>query len=356
MDEFLASYSCSCLPQDALGKGKFGRVFRCHDRQTGNILAAKVVPLEQLSQKDRDSMHREIQVVRHLQHDNIVHFHAGFHDLRTCVGVFDLVEGGELFEEILLLNHYSERDARNLVQQVLSAAAYCHSQGIVHRDIKPENILLANTLQHGKQIKLIDFGLAMQSQSDWSFRGFCGTILYMSPEIILQKPYDSPVDVWSIGVIFYILLCGFPPFSGDDDADTMLKITELDFDFPSPNFDEVCMEAKDLIVRMFQSNATHRITAEACLQHDFFTKQEMDISGFSRRSTMEELRKFNARRKLKACMQAVRASTALQRQVLMKAMRGGPAPKILAPALPPHLLAFTQRFEKQEPAKRAHSS
>uniref|UniRef100_A0A4W5ME66 calcium/calmodulin-dependent protein kinase n=1 Tax=Hucho hucho TaxID=62062 RepID=A0A4W5ME66_9TELE len=234
-----------------------------------------------------------------LKHPNIVRLHdsiseEGFHYL-----VFDLVTGGELFEDIVAREYYSEADASQCIQQILESVNHCHQSGIVHRDMKPENLLLASKLK-GAAVKLADFGLAIEVQGDQqAWFGFAGTPGYLSPEVLRKDPYGKPVDMWACGVILYILLVGYPPFWDEDQHRLYQQIKAGAYDFPSPEWDTVTPEAKDLINKMLTINPVKRVTATDALKHPWICQRSTVASMMHRQETVECLRKFNARRKLK---------------------------------------------------------
>uniref|UniRef100_A0A4W5KF23 calcium/calmodulin-dependent protein kinase n=1 Tax=Hucho hucho TaxID=62062 RepID=A0A4W5KF23_9TELE len=225
-------------------------------------------------------------------HDSISE--EGFHYL-----VFDLVTGGELFEDIVAREYYSEADASHCIQQILEAVLHCHQTGVVHRDLKPENLLLASKLK-GAAVKLADFGLAIEVQGDQqAWFGFAGTPGYLSPEVLRKDPYGKPVDMWACGVILYILLVGYPPFWDEDQHRLYQQIKAGAYDFPSPEWDTVTPEAKDLINKMLTINPAKRVTATDALKHPWICQRSTVASMMHRQETVECLRKFNARRKLK---------------------------------------------------------
>uniref|UniRef100_A0A4W5MCR9 calcium/calmodulin-dependent protein kinase n=1 Tax=Hucho hucho TaxID=62062 RepID=A0A4W5MCR9_9TELE len=255
-----------------------------------------------LSPIDHQKLEREARICRLLKHPNIVRLHdsiseEGFHYL-----VFDLVTGGELFEDIVAREYYSEADASHCIQQILEAVLHCHQMGVVHRDLKPENLLLASKLK-GAAVKLADFGLAIEVQGDQqAWFGFAGTPGYLSPEVLRKDPYGKPVDMWACGVILYILLVGYPPFWDEDQHRLYQQIKAGAYDFPSPEWDTVTPEAKDLINKMLTINPVKRVTATDALKHPWICQRSTVASMMHRQETVECLRKFNARRKLKGAI------------------------------------------------------
>ncbi|XP_039624159.1 calcium/calmodulin-dependent protein kinase type II subunit gamma isoform X16 [Erpetoichthys calabaricus] len=287
---------------EELGKGAFSVVRRCVKKSTGQEYAAKIINTKKLSARDHQKLEREARICRLLKHPNIVRLHdsiseEGFHYL-----VFDLVTGGELFEDIVAREYYSEADASHCIHQILESVNHIHQHDIVHRDLKPENLLLASKLK-GAAVKLADFGLAIEVQGEQqAWFGFAGTPGYLSPEVLRKDPYGKPVDIWACGVILYILLVGYPPFWDEDQHKLYQQIKAGAYDFPSPEWDTVTPEAKNLINQMLTINPAKRITADQALKHPWVCQRSTVASMMHRQETVECLRKFNARRKLKGAI------------------------------------------------------
>ncbi|XP_059407134.1 calcium/calmodulin-dependent protein kinase (CaM kinase) II beta 1 isoform X8 [Carassius carassius] len=287
---------------EELGKGAFSVVRRCVKLSTGQEYAAKIINTKKLSARDHQKLEREARICRLLKHPNIVRLHdsiseEGFHYL-----LFDLVTGGELFEDIVAREYYSEADASHCIQQILEAVLHCHQMGVVHRDLKPENLLLASKCKNAA-VKLADFGLAIEVQGDQqAWFGFAGTPGYLSPEVLRKEAYGKPVDIWACGVILYILLVGYPPFWDEDQHKLYQQIKAGAYDFPSPEWDTVTPEAKNLINQMLTINPSKRITAQEALKHPWVCQRSTVASMMHRQETVECLKKFNARRKLKGAI------------------------------------------------------
>ncbi|XP_061915580.1 calcium/calmodulin-dependent protein kinase type II subunit gamma isoform X10 [Entelurus aequoreus] len=287
---------------EELGKGAFSVVRRCVKKSTGQEYAAKIINTKKLSARDHQKLDREARICRLLKHPNIVRLHdsiseEGFHYL-----IFDLVTGGELFEDIVAREYYSEADASHCINQILESVSHIHQHDIVHRDLKPENLLLASKMK-GAAVKLADFGLAIEVQGDQqAWFGFAGTPGYLSPEVLRKDPYGKPVDIWACGVILYILLVGYPPFWDEDQHKLYQQIKAGAYDFPSPEWDTVTPEAKNLINQMLTINPAKRITSDQALKHPWVCQRSTVASMMHRQETVECLRKFNARRKLKGAI------------------------------------------------------
>ncbi|XP_042195754.1 calcium/calmodulin-dependent protein kinase type II subunit delta isoform X8 [Callorhinchus milii] len=269
---------------------------------TGQEYAAKIINTKKLSARDHQKLEREARICRLLKHPNIVRLHDSISEEGCHYLVFDLVTGGELFEDIVAREYYSEADASHCIQQILESVNHCHLNGIVHRDLKPENLLLASKMK-GAAVKLADFGLAIEVQGDQqAWFGFAGTPGYLSPEVLRKDPYGKPVDMWACGVILYILLVGYPPFWDEDQHRLYQQIKAGAYDFPSPEWDTVTPEAKDLINKMLTINPAKRITATEALKHPWICQRSTVASCMHRQETVECLKKFNARRKLKGAI------------------------------------------------------
>ncbi|XP_041124219.1 calcium/calmodulin-dependent protein kinase type II subunit gamma isoform X20 [Polyodon spathula] len=287
---------------EELGKGAFSVVRRCVKKSTGQEYAAKIINTKKLSARDHQKLDREARICRLLKHPNIVRLHdsiseEGFHYL-----LFDLVTGGELFEDIVAREYYSEADASQCINQILESVNHIHQHDIVHRDLKPENLLLASKMK-GAAVKLADFGLAIEVQGEQqAWFGFAGTPGYLSPEVLRKDPYGKPVDIWACGVVLYILLVGYPPFWDEDQHKLYQQIKAGAYDFPSPEWDTVTPEAKNLINQMLTINPAKRITADQALKHPWVCQRSTVASMMHRQETVECLRKFNARRKLKGAI------------------------------------------------------
>uniref|UniRef100_A0A673XD24 calcium/calmodulin-dependent protein kinase n=1 Tax=Salmo trutta TaxID=8032 RepID=A0A673XD24_SALTR len=264
---------------EELGKGAFSVVRRCVKLCTGQEYAAKIINTKKLSARDHQKLEREARICRLLKHSNIVRLHdsiseEGFHYL-----LFDLVTGGELFEDIVAREYY------------------IHPLPSIHQ--LPENLLLASKCKNAA-VKLADFGLAIEVQGDQqAWFGFAGTPGYLSPEVLRKEAYGKPVDIWACGVILYILLVGYPPFWDEDQHKLYQQIKAGAYDFPSPEWDSVTPEAKNLINQMLTINPAKRITAQEALKHPWVSQRSTVASMMHRQETVECLKKFNARRKLK---------------------------------------------------------
>ncbi|KAJ1613347.1 calcium/calmodulin dependent protein kinase [Cryptosporidium canis] len=252
-----------------IGKGTYGSVKSGTNRLTGCIRAIKTIPLTRV--EALDNFMKEINILKNLDHPNIVKLYETYQDKENIYLVMELCSGGELFDRIISQGSFDEIYAANLMKQVLSTICYCHDHGIVHRDLKPENFLFLNK-NYNAPLKIIDFGLAARvSSEDTSLNTRAGTPYYVAPEV-LQGKYDKRCDMWSLGVILYILLCGYPPFHGSNDSIILHKVQKGVYGFKEEDWKHVSFLAIDLIRRLLTYNPTERITARDALNHPWITR------------------------------------------------------------------------------------
>ncbi|KAM9344143.1 calcium/calmodulin-dependent protein kinase IGb [Pholidichthys leucotaenia] len=260
---------------EELGSGAFSEVYMVKERKTGKTFAMKCVKKKQ----KRDlNLENEITVLRRIKHENVVGMEDLYESRTHYYLIMQLVSGGELFDRILDRGVYSEKDASRVIQQVLQAVSYLHQNGIVHRDLKPENILYYSQEENSK-IMISDFGLSKMVDNGIMSTA-CGTPGYVAPEVLAQKPYSSTVDCWSIGVITYILLCGYPPFYEESESRLFSKIMRAQYEFDSPFWDDISESAKDFIRNMMQKNPKMRYTTDQALRHPWIigkTARSQDI-------------------------------------------------------------------------------
>ena len=250
-----------------LGQGSYGHVIRVQHKQTGHIYACKKMNKKQITNKQR--FKTEIDLLKATDHPNIVKLYGIFEDNIFLHLIMEECTGGEFFNRLAQrakdLNMYTEKDAARIFKQLLGAVNYLHAHGVCHRDIKPENILFS-TIDEESPLKLIDFGLSkIFNGDDNTMKGTVGTTFYMAPEVITGK-YNEKCDVWSCGVILYIMLCGKPPFYSKDENDLKHQICEMKYDFSFPEFQNVSEEAKDLIKSILVSKET-RPSIQEVLEH-----------------------------------------------------------------------------------------
>lgn len=288
-----------------LGEGAFGLVFLCIHRKTKKKCAVKVVDTSRLNIDDARHMEDEIDILKSLNHMHIVELYHVFRTERTVYIVQELCAGGELFDRIVEKTHYNEGDARELIKRVLQAVSYAHAQGIVHRDLKPENILLREP-EDDVHVKLADFGLAHRLLGMEALTTICGSPGYMAPEILSEAPYNEKADVWAVGTILFCLLGGYNPFEGRSTVITIARIKAGKFSFPSPYFDHVSEDAKDLIRCMLVVSQEKRLSARACLEHKWFALAEAALQGRDLTVSKDKMREvLRGKRAFKAAGNAV---------------------------------------------------
>ncbi|ETW00902.1 CAMK/CAMK1 protein kinase [Aphanomyces invadans] len=289
-----------------LGEGASAKVYVATHRRTRQRVAVKVFVKARMRDSEVKDMFEEVQLLQDLKHDHILQLHGFFHEPAHYYIVTDLLEGGELFDRIIEKEFYSEKEARDLIKVLLTAIQYMHSLNIVHRDLKPENILL-KSVSDDTSIKIADFGFAKKDVNG-EMTEKCGSPSYVAPEILAQPKYGRAVDIWSAGVIAYILLCGYPPFQGATDAELFANIQHGTFEFDSPHWDDVSELAKAFVSSMLVISPAKRATADELLQHPWITGT---VSTVPLKTVVQELKRFNARRKFKAAVKTVQATASL---------------------------------------------
>jgi len=255
------------VTSDILGQGYFAVVKVGIDRKTKEKVAVKLVN-KSLVEKE-ETLANEISILGSMDHPNVVNMRAIFDTDDILFIVMELMEGGELYEEIVKRKTFSEKDAAEITRQLCEALAYLHERGIVHRDLKLENLLLKK--KGSFEIKLADFGLS-KLYSGQALQTACGTPFYVAPDVLLGTGYGPAVDMWSVGVLIYVLLSGRLPFAADSDAELFRLIIAGNLVWKSPQFDTVSADAKDLISKLIVVEPDTRYTAKQALQHPWIKK------------------------------------------------------------------------------------
>lgn len=255
---------------EELGRGEFSVVMKAQEKESGEIWAVKCI---EKGSMEHGRLETEIKILQDVDHAHVIKLKEFFEADDTVYLVMEMVEGGELFDKITQIGCYSEATACTLVHNILDAVAYLHSQNIVHRDLKPTNLLLKSK-EDDTNIKIADFGLSKIISEDRMLETACGTPIYVAPEVLSGEAYDKEVDMWSIGVITYILLCGFPPFfdDGTNMAELFDQIMQGEYDYPEEYWDDISDEAKDLIDNLLLVDPEERFTAEQALQHPWLVQ------------------------------------------------------------------------------------
>lgn len=282
-----------------LGSGAFGEVRKAIHKLTKLERAVKIINKSAQSQEDQERLINEVEILRKLDHPNIIKIYEFYQDSKFFYIVTELCTGGELFDKITKMSHFDEQLAAETMKQILSAVVYCHKFKIVHRDLKPENVLLESE-KEDSLLKVIDFGTSKEFNPSTKMNQKFGTPYYIAPEV-LKRRYDEKCDVWSCGVILYIVLCGYPPFNGASDKIIMEKVAKGTFSFPAEEWSHISDDAKRLIKRMLSYEPENRCTAEEALNDGWMkkwsaasTKVEKPIA----LRALNNLRTFRAERKL----------------------------------------------------------
>jgi serine/threonine protein kinase len=294
-----------------LGEGAFAEVMVAMHTKTEEQYAVKIVDTSSLTRDDLKALHTEMGIMSKLQHEHIVGLHEIYTvDTHFYYIVMEYIQGGELLDRLVQKKFYSEKEARDTALALFDAIAYCHREKVAHRDLKPENLLLVST-DDDANVKICDFGFAKHCPDD-GFRTFLGTPSYVAPEIITSSegagPYDCQCDVWSLGVICYILLSGYSPFGDGGDERAMFRLIKSGiFEFHDEYWDPVSDNAKDFVSRLLTVNPEERLTAEQALQHPWLKAKDIslmqDLSG-----ALHGLKFFNAKRKFKAAVNTLIAA------------------------------------------------
>ncbi|XP_064537846.1 death-associated protein kinase related [Drosophila montana] len=247
-----------------VGRGKFGTVYKCKDKKSGIQLAAKFVPIPK--REDKRNVEREVEIMNSLQHHLIIQLYAAYEYQKMMCVVLELIEGGELFDRVVDDEFVlTERVCRVFIRQVCEAMAFIHGNGIIHLDLKPENILVLS--QKGNRIKIIDFGLARKFDPDKRLRVLFGTPEFVAPEVVNFDCISYGTDMWSVGVICYVLISGLSPFMGENDIETMSNVTIAKYDFEDECFNGISPECLDFIAKLLVKDLSTRMTAADCVKH-----------------------------------------------------------------------------------------
>ncbi|KAF5455899.1 hypothetical protein F2P56_025428 [Juglans regia] len=282
-----------------LGQGQFGTTYLCTHKSTEAQYACKSIPKRKLlCKEDYDDVWREIQIMHHLsEHPHVVRIEGTYEDLVFVHLVMELCAGGELFDRIVQKGHYSEREAVKLIKTIVGVVEACHSLGVMHRDLKPENFLFESPADDAK-LKATDFGLSVFYKPGEAFHDVVGSPYYVAPEV-LKKHYGPEVDVWSAGVILYILLSGVPPFWAETETGIFRQILKGKLDFESAPWPSISESAKDLIRKMLERDPTKRITAHEVLCHPWIVDDRVAPDKPLDSAVLSRLKQFSAMNKLK---------------------------------------------------------
>ena len=284
------------LESNPLGSGAWGQVRKCVHKATNDLRVVKIISKADLPKsmiESRSAFH-EAEILKTLDHPNLPRIYEFFEDASNYFIVLEYCRGGDLFDRIIELKSFTESQAAKIIQQILLAVNYLHSKGIVHRDIKPENVLMSN--QESLSLKVIDFDTATMYRNV-NFKCMYGTPLYMAPEVVKGR-YNEKCDLWSCGMILYILLSGGPPFNGTDD-EIFAILRRVKIDLTGPLWSSLSVEAVDLLGRLLDTDPNKRISAADACQHPWFKKFEQEIEDGDVLDILSNIQKFTKTSKLK---------------------------------------------------------
>ncbi|XP_051210560.1 calcium-dependent protein kinase 1 [Lolium perenne] len=299
-----------------LGRGQFGVTYLATHKASGARRACKSIAARKLAHaSDAEDVRREVQIMHHLTgHRSIVELHGAFEDRHSVNLVMELCEGGELFDRIIARGHYSERAAAALCREVVSVVHSCHSMGVMHRDLKPENFLFLNK-REDSPLKATDFGLSVFFKPGEQFKDLVGSAYYVAPEV-LKRRYGAEADIWSAGVILYILLSGVPPFWAENEDGIFDAVLKGHIDFSSEPWPSISNGAKDLVKRMLKQDPRERLTAAEILNHPWIREdgeapdKPLDITVISR------MKQFRAMNKLKKVALKIVAESLSEEEIM----------------------------------------
>jgi calcium/calmodulin-dependent protein kinase I len=290
-----------------LGEGAFSIVKEVTHRANRANYAAKIVTKTKLTREDEIALKDEISILKAMTHSHIINLYDVFDENAYYYLVTELMLGGELFDRIVTKTFYNEKEARDVCKILFQALDYCHSKKVAHRDLKPENLLLVSRTDD-KNIKLADFGFAKKVSSSKCLLTQCGTPGYVAPEILHGVPYGTKADLWSLGVITYILLGGYPPFIEQNQRELFKKIKRGQYEFHVEYWGQISKEAKDLIAGMLTVDPDKRISASRALQDPWITGSDEMLAGNDLGANLDQFRRYNAKRKVRQAVLTLMAT------------------------------------------------
>lgn len=292
-----------------LGKGQFAVVRLCTKKETGEEFALKIVDKSGMGKDELDGLKTEIEILKTLDHENIIKVYEVFEKSHKTFIVTELVKGGELFDRIKVKDSYSEKDAATLVRKIAVAIKYYHAKRIVHRDLKPENLLLVSK-DDDTSVKIADFGFANYVPDEGLGDG-CGTLVYVAPEILEGKLYKTEVDMWSLGVITYILLCGYPPIFSSDERKMVRLVRRGKYRFDPQYWNDISEDAKDFVAGLLTLDTKRRMTAQEVLDHPWI-QNLAELPTKELKGATERLAQFQKEQKLRKAFGALKIVALLQ--------------------------------------------
>jgi len=290
-----------------LGEGAFSIVKEVTNRSNKKTFAAKVVTKAKLTKEDELALHDEIKILKNMNHDHIINLFDVFDENTYYYLITEIMLGGELFDRIVTKTFYNEKEARDVCKILFTAIAYCHSKGVAHRDLKPENLLLVSR-RDDKNIKIADFGFAKKVTSSKCLLTQCGTPGYVAPEILHGVPYGAKADMWSFGVIAYILLGGYPPFIEQNQRELFKKIKRGSYEFHVEYWGQISREAKNLIAGLLTVDPDKRLSSEGALNDPWITGSDEFLAGKDLGANLDQFRRYNAKRKVRQAVLTLMAT------------------------------------------------
>lgn len=292
-----------------IGHGGFATVKEASHRETGKKYAVKIMDKSRFNSRDLNLIKTEVKLMDVVKgHKNIVTLVESYEVKNTLWLIMELVEGGELFEKIQEVEFYSEKDGSKIIEALLRTLLYCHEQGVIHRDLKPENILCGTKeFKDVSDIKLTDFGLSVLCPLGQKVRGSIGTIDFAPPEIVDDKEYDHKVDMWSVGVLSYIILGGYAPFQDSNQEKLKRLIRNCEFEFHSPEWDEVSEVAKDFITKLLVIDPEKRMSPVQALEHPFIGIKDVLNENLNKAASVA-FKVYMAKKRMRATVFSVMAT------------------------------------------------
>eukprot|EP00106_Octopus_bimaculoides_P010081 XP_014777523.1 PREDICTED: myosin light chain kinase, smooth muscle-like isoform X3 [Octopus bimaculoides] len=287
-----ANFEDFYILKEEVGSGRFGVVHKCIEKSSNRLWAAKIIKCKE---KKKAEFRNEIEIMKHLTHPKVLRLWDAYESPTGFVIVTEFVCGGELFKRIVDDDFVlTEQDCAHFVHQICEGVCYLHDKQIIHLDLKPENILCI--AKSNNFIKIIDFGLARRLQVGDSIKVLFGTPDFIAPEVVNYDEISFATDLWSLGVICYVLISGLAPFTGETNGETLSNVTQAEYDFDDETFDEISDAAKDFISKLLVKKKENRMTIHKCLQHEWLALDHVDNQCMKRLST-DKLKNFIARRK-----------------------------------------------------------
>jgi len=279
-----------------IGRGAFSVVKLGVNKKTKEKIAIKIIDRSNVGKDYEKNLRMEMEILQRVHHPNIIQLHEMIEEDNKIYFVMELVTGGELFDRIVEKGSYSEDDAKTLVRKIVNAIEYLHEMNIAHRDLKPEN-LLVKSIADDTEVKIADFGLSKIIDEQKMMQTACGTPGYVAPEVLNAEGYDKEVDLWSIGVITYILLCGFPPFYAETVPEVFEQIMKAEYDYPEEYWNEISAEGKDFIDHLLVVDPKERLTAQQALEHKWLQSKGKEKKKTKLAKFQEKMRNYVNMRK-----------------------------------------------------------